>query len=1379
MGLRSSVSATCALALLVCGSDAWAAPCTGGNCPAATFVVTGIASPQSAGATSSVTVEVRTSAGVRATGYTGTIHFTSSDGQAVLPANYTFKSSSAATPNCTTGCDQGIHIFTNGVVLKTAATQSVTATDTSKSTDNGSQKGIVVQAQTASRLVVSGLATAAGRTAGTAMSPTVELKDAYGNRVTSYTGAISFSSSDPQAVLPASYRFTSGTGLDNGIHTFTNGVTLKTAGSQSVTATDSANGSVAGSESGIWVNPATTSILVVSGIASPQTPNTVSPFTVEARDGYGNRATAYAGTVKFTSTDAQAVLPANYKFTTGSGLDNGIHTFTPGVTLKTVGTQSVTATDTVNASITGTQTGIVVGSNAATTLVVSGVTSPQVAGSTSSIRVEARDAVGNIVPGYAGTVRISTTDAQATRPADHAFTPSDGGVYIFTGLVLRTAATHFVTATVVATSSITGTRSGVVVTPGAAAGLIVAAPSGVTAGVATDSTVTAVDTYGNVATSYAGTVHFTSSDPQATLATDYRFVTTDQGSHRFAGLFTLRTAGTQSLTATDTVTATIQGTKSDIAVAPGPAATLLVAGINAPLTAGGSRSLTVEVKDAFGNRATGYSGTVAFGSSDPQGTVPAPHSFTAADAGFFSASVILRTAGSQSVSAVDTVNGAIAGSLAGIVVNPASAVTLTLTGIPAAVTAGDSNAATVTAYDPYNNVASGYNGTVHFASSDPQATLPPDTMFLPADLGTHTICCVSLHSAGAQTVTVSDTLGGISTGSQTVAVTAGATSTLRITGIAAIGAGQPLSPSVSALDAYSNPTASYRGTVHFSSSDPQAILPADYAFTASDAGARTFLNALVLKTAGTRTITSTDTATASITGSASAPVAPGPAAALILTAANSAIAGSSFAVSVEARDVYANRAKGYTGTVSFSSSDPREILPAPYSFGAGDAGFKGDFLVVLKTVGSQTISLGDGALSVSSGTIPVGPGAAQSFIVSGFPNPTSSGVTGSITVEARDGFGNRATGYQGTVQFTSSNATVTRPAAPAFSAADLGIKTFPSLVLRTAGTQSITVTDGTIIGTQRDITVTSPDIPIWPSGSTLSASAASNTSAVLTWTGATDAPLGVSGYRLYKDGTLVQTITGSTLSTTVSGLTLGVQSAFQIQAGNSAGNWSLDGPMVTYVAVPPNPVLIAPAVDRSIPTTVFDSTSFIYTGPDAVQIGVASGTIAKTRAAAIRGTIHLRTGDPVRGARVTVENHPEYGWTLSRDDGAFDLVVNGGGPLVLVLERDGFLPVQRLVAPGWSEYGVVGDVVMVPYDATVNLINLSQTSVAQAAQGSVAQDANGARHATAIFPPGTSVTMTLQDGSTQSLSAMHVRATEYTVGPQASGDTQNRPMRDG
>jgi len=68
-------------------------------------------------------------------------------------------------------------------------------------------------------------------------------------------------------------------------------------------------------------------------------------------------------------------------------------------------------------------------------------------------------------------VRISSTDGQATRPADHTFTGSDAGVYTFSGLILRTAAAQSVTATDIVTGSITGTQSGVVVTPGSAATL--------------------------------------------------------------------------------------------------------------------------------------------------------------------------------------------------------------------------------------------------------------------------------------------------------------------------------------------------------------------------------------------------------------------------------------------------------------------------------------------------------------------------------------------------------------------------------------------------------------------------------------------------------------------------------------------------------------------------------------------------------------------------------------------------------------------------------------------------------------------------------------------------------------------------------------------
>jgi hypothetical protein len=56
----------------------------------------------------------------------------------------------------------------------------------------------------------------------------------------------------------------------------------------------------------------------------------------------------YTGRITFTSSDGAAVLPANYTFTKR---DAGSHTFT--VTLKTNGSQTVTATDTVTSTITG------------------------------------------------------------------------------------------------------------------------------------------------------------------------------------------------------------------------------------------------------------------------------------------------------------------------------------------------------------------------------------------------------------------------------------------------------------------------------------------------------------------------------------------------------------------------------------------------------------------------------------------------------------------------------------------------------------------------------------------------------------------------------------------------------------------------------------------------------------------------------------------------------------------------------------------------------------------------------------------------------------------------------------------------------------------
>ena len=110
-------------------------------------------------------------------------------------------------------------------------------------------------------------------------------------------------------------------------------VTLKTAGSQTVTATDTASSSVKG-EASVSVSAAAASTVEVNAPSSA-TAGSAFNVTVTARDQYGNTATGYRGTVHFTTTDrgAGVTLPADYTFTAA---DSGMHTFGSSAPLKDV-----------------------------------------------------------------------------------------------------------------------------------------------------------------------------------------------------------------------------------------------------------------------------------------------------------------------------------------------------------------------------------------------------------------------------------------------------------------------------------------------------------------------------------------------------------------------------------------------------------------------------------------------------------------------------------------------------------------------------------------------------------------------------------------------------------------------------------------------------------------------------------------------------------------------------------------------------------------------------------------------------------------------------------------------------------------------------------
>jgi hypothetical protein len=90
--------------------------------------------------------------------------------------------------------------------------------------------------------------------------------------------------------------------------------------------------------------------LVVSA-ASTEHVNVAFTVTVSAEDQFGNIVTNYLGTVHFSNTGASATLPPNEKF---NPADAGVDTVS--VTYTATGSGTLTATDTVNNGITGSET---------------------------------------------------------------------------------------------------------------------------------------------------------------------------------------------------------------------------------------------------------------------------------------------------------------------------------------------------------------------------------------------------------------------------------------------------------------------------------------------------------------------------------------------------------------------------------------------------------------------------------------------------------------------------------------------------------------------------------------------------------------------------------------------------------------------------------------------------------------------------------------------------------------------------------------------------------------------------------------------------------------------------------------------------------------
>jgi len=209
----------------------------------------------------------------------------------------------------------------------------------------------------------------------------------------------------------------------------------------------------------------------------------------------------------------------------------------------------------------------------------------------------------------------------------------------------------------------------------------------------------------------------------------------------------------------------------------------------------------------------------------------------------------------------------------------------------------------------------------------------------------------------------------------------------------------------------------------------------------------------------------------------------------------------------------------------------------------------------------------------------------------------------------------------------------------------------------------------------------------------------------------------------------------------------------------NAGTNPLDGTS----RLPPDPAMVATALDRTVATDLGSSTEFLISGPDPVQTGVVAGALRDEGRSVVRGRLLDRAGSALPGVRVSVRGQPGLGETLSRADGAYDLLVNGGAALSVVFERDGFLPATRTVDATWDEFRTLPDIVMLELDSAVTTVQSDATNM-QVVRGTTVADGSGQRTATLLVPAGTSAALEMPDGSQIPAGSLNIRATEYTVG---------------
>lgn len=502
-------------------------------------------------------------------------------------------------------------------------------------------------------------------------------------------------------------------------------------------------------------------------------------------------------------------------------------------------------------------------------------------------------------------------------------------------------------------------------------------------------------------------------------------------------------------------------------VTPAAAAAVEMTGLPPNAIAGSSHDAEVTVRDAFGNVASGYRGTLSVQSSDATATLPGGHTFTEANAGRFRfTGITLRRAGTQRVDVQDASQAGLAGrqdvrvtadrtaalafarvpshasvraalTVVEVVLQdahgnrtPVGAPSVTLSLLPAggAPLGGVTEVAPVEGLASFSNVHVDTEGSFQLQATADGLTSATSTAITIIDDVFPSVPVLAATAATPDSVTVSWTAVG-DDGDQGRASSHALRYSLspietdadfnQATPVGGLGEPAEAGTLESAILTGLQPGTNYHVALRVADNQGNAVRSASLMVQTQVQG-----------------VTQLVFSQQPVNGDAGA---------------------TQPDIRVSLLDEDGQVVTTATSPVTLTLEDEPGFTPLQVAAVAGVATFSG---VVVEQAGAHRfIASATGLDPVPSDAFTIAPGDAVRLALTGLVSPVAAGAEGSVVVTAHDAFDNVATGYTGAVRFSSTDAEAELPGDYTFTPADAGRRTFSGVTLLTSGTQSVTVVD--------------------------------------------------------------------------------------------------------------------------------------------------------------------------------------------------------------------------------------------------------------------------------------------------------------------------------